>query len=686
MKVYTTEEIRNVVIVGHTSVGKTTLTEASLFVSGATTRMGSVEDGNTVSDYDEDEHRRKFSLNLSLIPVEWAGKKINLIDTPGYTDFVSEVICGAAAADSALILIDAVAGPEVGTDRAWAITDREGLPRLFFVNRMDRENANFAGAMARLREKWGPKVAAAQLPIGAQAEFRGVIDLLRMRARLGEQGEEAEIPSDLRETAEEARSALIEAIVETDEALMEKYFADEPIGEEELVAAFRAAVVQGRLYPVYCGAAAKRIGVRELLDAIVTAAPSPAERPPITVEGDELRADPAAPLVVRVFKTAADPFVGKLSYLRVIRGTLSADSHVWNASKSVDERIATLFVQRGKEQMPIPKLYAGDIGVVTKLAQTSTGDTLCERGHEVVLPPITFPNPVYSLAVKPVSKAAVDKLLPSLQRLLEEDPGLRLERDPATGETILSGLGDAHLEVTVERLRRKFNVEVELALPRVPYRETIAKRVTAEYTHKKQTGGHGQYGRVAIEVSPLPRGSGVQFESRVVGGAVPKEYIPAVEKGITETAHEGMLPGIELTDIQVVLYDGKHHPVDSSEMSFKLAASQALKEAVQQAGSVLLEPIMLIRVRVPDEFAGDVVSDLNGKRARIHGVTPEGGGVTLIEAEVPMAEIQRYAADLRSLTQGRGVFEVTFDHYGEVPPHIAQRVREEYQKALAEAH
>lgn len=686
MKVYKTDELRNVVVVGHTSVGKTTLTEASLFVSGATTRMGSIEDGNTVSDYDEDEHRRKFSLNLSLIPVEWAGKKVNLIDTPGYADFVSEVICGAVAADAALVVVDAVAGPEVGTDRAWTIAEREGLPRFLYVNRMDRENANFAATVERLRAKWGSRVAAAQLPIGEEATFRGVIDLLRMRAYVGEHGEESEVPEELRARAEEARAALVEAVVETDEALMEKYFADEPLTHEELVTAFRAAALQGRLYPVFCGAAAKRLGVRELLNSLVAYAPSPQERPPLVVDGEEIRAEPSGSLVVRVFKTAADPFVGKLSYLRVIRGTLAADTHVWNANTNADERVATLFVQRGKEQMAVPQLFAGDIGVVTKLGQTSTGDTLCERGHAVVLPRIAFPNPVFSLAVKPVSKAAVDKLLPSLQRLIEEDPGLRLERDPATGETILSGLGDAHLEVTVERLRRKFNVDVELALPRVPYRETISKRVTAEYTHKKQTGGHGQYGRVAIEVSPLPRGAGLQFESRVVGGAVPKEYIPAVEKGIVETAHEGMLPGIELTDIQVVLYDGKHHPVDSSEMSFKLAASQALKEAVQQAGSVLLEPIMLVRVRVPDEFAGDVVSDLNGKRARIHGVTPEGGGVTLIEAEVPLAEIQRYAADLRSLTQGRGVFEAQFDHYGEVPPHIAQKVREEYQKALAEAH
>jgi len=685
MKVYATEDIRNVVIVGHGSVGKTTLTEAALFVSGAITRMGSVEDGNTVSDFDEDEHRRKFSLSLSVIPVEWAGKKINFIDTPGYADFVSEVICGAAAADLALVVVDAVAGPEVGTDRAWAIAERENLPRMIFVNRMDRENANFDAAVARMREKWGSKVTPVQLPIGSADSFEGVIDLLHLRAYVGEKGEERDVPEALREEAEQLRNTLIEAIVETDEELMEKYFADEPLSEEELARVLRLGIDHRLIIPVLCGAAPRLLGVRQLLRNIAESGPSPADREPIVADGKEIRATNDAPVVVRVFKTSADPFVGRLSYLKVMSGKLTADTHLWNVNKGADERLATLYVPRGKEQIAVPELNAGDIGVVAKLAETSTGDTLCERGAEVTLPPIEFPAPVFSMAVKATSKAAVDKLLPSLQRLLEEDPGLRLERDPSTGETILSGLGDAHLEVTVERLRRKFNVDVELTLPRVPYRETIAKRATAEYTHKKQTGGHGQYGRVAIEVSPLPRGSGIVFESRIVGGAVPKEYIPAVEKGITETAHEGMLPGIELTDIQVVLFDGKHHPVDSSEMSFKIAASQALKEAVQQAGSVLLEPIMLVRVRVPDEFAGDIVSDLNARRARIHGITPEGGGVTIVEAEVPLAEMQRYAADLRSLTQGRGAFEMQFDHYGEVPSHIAQRVREEYQRMLAEA-
>lgn len=685
MKVYATEDIRNVVLMGHGSVGKTTLGEAALFVSGAVTRMGSVEEGNTVSDYDDDEHKRKFSLNLALLPVEWEGRKINLIDTPGYADFVSEVICGAQAADLALIVLDAVSGPEVGTDRAWQIAERLKLPRLIVVNRMDRENANFAGVLAAAQQRWGTKVAPLQLPIGSHETFTGLVDLLHMKAYMGDRAEEADVPAALREEAESLRSSLIEAIVETDEDLMTKYFADEALTEEELARALHGGLDQGLIIPVVCTAAAKQTGVRRLLQVIAASGPSPADREPIAAGDASLVARSDGPVAALVFKTAADPYVGKLTYLRLISGTVTSDSHLWNANKGADERLGTLYLQRGKEQEPIAKLSAGDIGAVAKLAHTATGDTLCAKEQQFVLPGIAFPNPVHSMAVRPASKAAVDKLGPSLQRLLEEDPGLRLTRDSATGEVILSGLGDAHLDVTIERLKRKFNVDVELSLPRVPYRETIAKKGTADYTHKKQTGGHGQYARVALEISPLARGAGLQFSERVVGGSVPREFIPAVEKGVLETAREGVVAGYELTDCQVVLFDGKHHPVDSSEMSFKLAASQALKEAVAGASSTLLEPIMLIKVRAPEANAGDIVSDLNTRRAKIHGINPD-GGMSAIEAEVPLAEVQRYASDLRSITQGRGLFELEFDHYGEVPSNIAQKVIAEHKKAAEAAH
>jgi len=685
MKVYATEDVRNVVLMGHGSVGKTTFGEAALFVSGATTRMGSVSDANTVSDYDEDEHKRKFSLNLSLLPVEWEGRKINIVDTPGYADFISEVICGARAADMALILVDAVSGPEVGTDRAWNIAERLGLPRMLVVNRMDRENANFEQVLDQLQRRWGPKVAPLQIALGAHETFKGVIDLLHLKAYVGEAGDEVPIPAEFEEEANELRARLIEAIVETDEELMTKYFADEELTEDELRRVLHGGLDHNLIFPVVCASSARQIGVRQVLHNVAFSGPSPADRDPFEAGDERLTAAPDGPLAAQVFKTAADPYVGKLTYLRVISGVLKADSHVWNANKGADERLGTLYVQRGKEQIAVPELRAGDIGVVAKLAATATGDTLCAREHQFMLPEIAFPSPVYSMSVHPTSKAGVDKLGPSLQSLVEEDPGLRLSRDPSTAEVILAGLGDAHLDVTVERLKRKFGVEVELTLPRVPYRETVAKKGSGDYTHKKQTGGHGQYARVVIELNPLPRGSGLQFTEKVVGGAVPKEFIPAVEKGIMEAATAGVFAGYELTDCQVVLFDGKHHPVDSSEMAFKLAASQALKEAVAAAGPQLLEPVMTIRVQAPELNAGDIVSDLNTKRAKIHGINPD-GGMSVIEAEVPLAEVQRYASDLRSITQGRGGFELEFDHYGEVPGQIAQRVAAEHKKAIEEAH
>jgi len=685
MKVYATDEIRNVVVMGHGSVGKTTLCEASLYVSGATTRLGTIHDQNTVSDYDEDEHKRKFSLNLSIVPVQWEDRKINLIDTPGYADFISEVICGANAGDMALVVVDAVSGPEVGTDRAWQIAERLNLPRMICVNRMDRENANFSNVLEAMRARWGTKVTPLQIPIGAHDSFQGVVDLLHMKAYVGENGDEVPVPEELQEEADKLRALLIECIVETDEELMVKYFADEELSEDELRQVLHGGLDHGLLIPVVCASATRQIGVRQLLHNVAFSGPSPADREPIMAGETELTADPAAAPAVLIFKNAADPYVGKLTYMRVVSGVVKADSHLWNANQEVDERIGTIYVQKGKDQEAVAELRAGDIGVVAKLAHTSTGDTLCSKERPVVLPPITFPNPVYSMAVHPTSKAGVDKLGPSLQRLVEEDPGLRLSRDPSSAEVILSGLGDAHLEVTIERLKRKFNVDVELSLPRVPYRETVSKKASADYTHKKQTGGHGQYARVVIEVEPLPRGSGLQFKEKVVGGSVPKEFIPAVEKGVHETAVHGVMAGYELTDCTVALLDGKHHPVDSSEMSFKLAAAQALKEAINGSGGTLLEPVMNIKVFAPEDHAGDVVSDLNTKRAKIHGINPD-GGMSVIDAEVPLAEVQRYASDLRSITQGRGAFELEFDHYGEVPSHIAQKVVAEHKRVAEEAH
>jgi elongation factor G len=680
MRVYPSERIRNVVLVGHGSVGKTSITEAALFTSGVTNRMGNVEEQNTVSDYDEDEHNRKFSISLSLLPLEWEKTKINFIDTPGYADFISEVICGARAADLALVVVDGMSGIEVGTDRAWDIADQLSLPRMVVVNRLDRENADFDTVVAALQEKWGHKVAPLQIPIGSERDFKGVVDLLHLKAYMGPDGNEEDVPAELADRVETLRSALIEAIAENDEDLMNKYFEDEVLTEDELVAALRRELVAGEIVPVLCTSATEQTGIEQLLHTIVRAAPSPAERPRAIQDGSEIRAGEDGPPAVLVFKTSADPYVGRLTYLRVVRGDITPDVHLWNTSKKRDERLHTLFTQRGKDQEQVDSLPAGDIGVVAKLAESGTGDTLTEKGHEVQLLPIEFPSPVYSMSVRPAGKAGVDKMGPSLQRLVEEDPGLQLSRDPVTSETILGGLGDAHLEVAVGRLHRKFNVDVELSLPRVPYRETITKASAADYTHKKQSGGHGQYARVSIRVNPQPRGAGLTFKSSVVGGSVPREFIPAVDKGVLETAREGVLAGYELTDCEVELFDGKHHPVDSSEMAFRLAATHALREAVDGAHGQILEPIMTIRVRVPEQYAGDVVGDLNTKRARIHGIVPD-GAISVIEAEVPLAEVQRYASDLRSITQGRGGFELEFDHYGEMPAMAAQKVIDAHEEA-----
>jgi elongation factor G len=470
MKVYSTEDIRNVVLVGHGSVGKTMLAEAAMFESGGTTRLGTIQDQNTVSDYDEDEHKRKFSLNLSILPVEWEGRKINLIDTPGYADFISEVICGANAADLAVVVVDAVSGPEVGTDRSWNITEKLGLPKMIVVNRMDRENANFGQVLSQLQARWGHKVMPLQIPIGAHETFNGIVDLLHMKAYLGEKAEEAEIPADLKDEAETLRAQLIEGIVETDEALMNKYFADEELSEDELRKVLHGGLDHNLIIPVVCASATKLIGVQQVLHNIAFSGPSPADRDPMDAGGKQLTADESAPAAIHVFKTAADPYVGRLTYMRVVSGVVKADSHLWNTNQQVDERLGTLYVQRGKEQLPVPELHAGDIGVVAKLAHTATGDTLCQKELAAKFPAVEFPNPVFSMAVHPTSKGAVDKLGTSLQRLVEEDPGLQLSRDPSSGEIILAGLGDAHLDVTIERLKRKFNIDVELTLPRVPYR------------------------------------------------------------------------------------------------------------------------------------------------------------------------------------------------------------------------
>jgi len=688
MREYKTEQIRNVVLLGHGGTGKTSLSEAALFCSGGTSRLGRVDDGTTTSDFEPDETKRKISLSLALVPCEWNGTKINIIDTPGYADFVGEVKSGIRAADFGVVVVDAVSGVQVGTEQVWSHAERANLPRLVFVNRMDRENANFQQTLDQLQQRYGKKVAPLALPIGAQDAFAGIVNLIERKAYLGDKGTPGDIPADMAAAVDAAREQLVEAVAEADDDLLSKYLEGEELSEDELTNALRKGIAAGITCPVFAGSSTKNVGIARFLDALVTDCPSPADVAPRAAQDAsgtvQLKADASAPLAAFVFKTAADPFVGRLTYLRVVAGTFKADSHVWNANHSVDERVGNVLVLKGKAQEQVPALAAGDIGAVAKLAHTVTGDTLCTKENAVTFAPIDFPKPPYNIAVTPKGKGDVEKLGPALQRIGEEDPTLRVHREETTGETIISGMGDTHVEVAAEKMKRKFGVEVDLHAPKVPYRETVTVKVESEYIHKKQTGGHGQYARVAITVEPN-KGGGFEFVDKVVGGAVPRNYIPAVEKGVTEALHEGALAHFPMVDLRVTLFDGKEHPVDSSEMAFKIAGSQALKQGALKANPVLLEPVVSMKIRVPESNTGDVMSDLNGKRAKVHGMSPDEDGITVIDAEAPLAEVLRYATDLRSITQGRGTFEMEFHHYEEVPQHIAQKVIAEAQKTAAAA-
>jgi elongation factor G len=673
MKDYPTEKIRNVALIGHGSTGKTSLAEAMLFASGAIGRLGRVDDGSTSSDWDPDEIKRKISVNLSLLACEWDGHKLNIIDAPGYADFVGEVKCALRAADAALIVVCAASGVQVGTEYAWQYAQERAMPRAFLMNRLDRENADFWTTLEQIQGIWGQKCLPLHLPIGAQADFRGVIDLLEMRAYGGDKDEPQEMPEELAERVASLREKVIEAAAESDDDLLTKYLEGEELTEAEVKEGLRRGIASGSLVPVLTTSAVRVTGVRRLLEAIGKLFPSPKDLARTTRDGEQIAADPAGPLAALVFKTTADPYVGRLTYFRVCAGTIKSDSQVWNANKQVAERIGTLSYLRGKSQEQTSQVVAGDIGAVAKLAETATGDTLCQRDKPLTLPPISFLEPAFGAAVHPKTKADLDKMGSSLQRILEEDPSLRLERNQDTGETVLSGLGDPHVEVALEKIRRKFGVDLEMTLPKVPYKETVTASSQAEYTHKKQTGGHGQYARVAISLEPLGRGTGFEFVDKVTGGVVPKSYIPSVGKGVVEAMQEGVVAHFPLTDVRVTLFDGKDHPVDSSDIAFKIAGAMALKKGVQEAHPVLLEPIVIMQITVPEASTGDIISDLNSRRSRVLGMTPQ-GTMTTIEAQAPLAEVQRYAADLRSLTQGRGQYSLAFSHYEEVPQHIAQRV------------
>jgi elongation factor G len=675
MPSYGLDNIRNIVLLSHGGAGKTSISEAMLFDTGAINRLGKVDDGSTTSDYEPDEIKRKISINLSLLPCEWRDNKINVIDAPGYMDFIGEVKAGMRVSDSAVIVVDATSGVEVGTEMVWDYCEESKLPRLIFVNKMDRENADFAKVVGDMKAKLGARCVPLQLAIGAHTSFQGVVDLLSMQAYSGSGGsaEEAEVPANLKAQAESYREKLVEAIAEVDDTLIEKYLGGETISPEELTGTLRQAVLDGRIVPVLAGSGLQNIGINRLMDAVVDYMPLPKERKVAIGGGASVEPGEELPLAALVFKTTADPYVGKLTYFRVYNGVISSNSQVLNATQDAPERIGQLFTMRGKAQEPVPQVRAGDIGAVAKLNLTATGDTLCAPDKPVRLESITFPEPIFRQAVNPKTKTDIDKMGTALSRLVEEDPTMKVHRELGTGETILSGMGDTHLAVAAEKMLRKFGVNVELSVPKVPYRETITMPSQAEYKHKKQSGGHGQYGHVLLEFEPLPDRGENQFAERVVGGSVPRNYIPAVEKGVVEAYQEGGLAGYPVVGVKTTLYDGSFHPVDSSEICFKIAGAQAFKKGIAEGRPILLEPIMNLKVTVPNDLTGEIIGDLNTKRARVMGMNPE-GDMNIIEAQVPLAEIQRYSIDLKSMTQGRATFTMAFDHNEEVPAQITQKI------------
>jgi len=677
MKPTTPDRIRNVALISHGGAGKTSLAEAMLLDAGAISRLGTVEAGTTTLDWDPDEHKRQQSINLAIASVEHEGVRITIADTPGYADFQAEVVEALAAADAAIVVVDASAGVEVGTEEVWRLAEGRGLPRMVFVNKMDRENANYDATLDALKARFGPKIAPVYLPIGAAETFNGYVDVIEEHASVYEGGKprEVPIPPELEGIEHSRRDALVEAAAEASDELMMKYLEGEPFSDEEIEAALHKGTREGSVVPVFVGSATKNIGVRELLSMIVKHVPSPAEvGARRTVDGTEITPDPEGPFVAQVFKATADPFVGRLTYFRVVSGTLSGQGHVFNVNRREEERIGNLLAVQGKEQENLAKVGPGDIAAVAKLTSTHAGDTLvADKAHAVELEPLVFPAPSLQVAVEPESKADLDKLGQALHRLAEEEPCVRIHREEGTGETILTAMGDAHVDVIVERLKRKFGASVRIGTPRVPYRETIRQAARIDNKFKRQTGGHGQYGHVVIEFEPAEMGTGFKFGDRIVGGVVPKQYIPAVEKGLREAMAEGVLAGYPVVDLQATLVDGSYHTVDSSEMAFKVAASQALKKAFEAGSPTLLEPILEVDIVVPDEYMGDVMGQITSKRGHVLGMDSV-DGMQHLKARVPQAEMFHYATELRSITQGRGRFSWKLDHYAEVPHNIADRV------------
>ncbi len=674
-------KIRNVGFVGHGGVGKTSLVEALLFSAGAVTRHGRVDDGTTTTDFDPDEIKRKISLNLALAYCDWRGHRVNLVDMPGYGDFIFEARAGLRVVEGAVVVVDAVAGVQVQTERVWKFATEYELPRAVVVNRLDRENADFFRALESLTKRLKGRLVPLQIPVGAEQQFKGVVDLVHMK----------DVPAELADQAREYRDKLVEAVAETDDDLLAKYLEEGALDEAEVLGALRKGIAEGKLFPVLCASATRNVGGQALLDLIVESFPSPLDRG--EVEGTDLKTkqtarrapDPKGPVTALVFKTLSDPHVGKLSLFRVYSGTIASDSQLLNASRGAKERMGHIAWMQGKTQKTVETLGPGELGVVAKLKEAQTGDTLCDEAHPFVLPKVVFPEPSMSFAIQPKTRGDEDKISTALHKMAEEDPTLHFHYDPETKQLLVSGVGQMHVEVTVERMKRKYNVDVNLLPPRVPYKETVKGRSEVQGKYKKQTGGRGQYGDVWLKIEPLPRSAGFEFADAIFGGTVPRNYIPSVEKGVRDCMKKGILAGYPVVDLKVSLYDGSYHDVDSSDMAFQIAGSMALQKGFMEASPILLEPIMNVEVTTPAEQAGDVIGDLNSRRGRIIGMEPS-GETAAVRAQVPMAEMLNYEPSLRSMTGGRGGYSMEFSRYEEVPAFLAEKVVKEAQKEKAEKH
>ena len=687
MKAYSSDKIRNIALMGHSGSGKTILAEAMIHVTGATNRMGRIEDGTTVSDWDEEEINRSQSINTSLIPCEWAGHKINVLDTPGYPDFIGDVISGLHVSEAGMIVLDAVSGIEVGTELAWQQLEQSGKPRFIFINKMDRDNANFQRVLDSLNNTFGGKFVPILLPIGAGSDFKGVASVIEGKAYMQGGDKSSPFPEDVQEAIEESKLALVEAAAETDDELLMKYLEGEDLTPGEVETGLKIAIADGTIVPVFCGSATELIGIRSTMHKIIGLVPSPVEAAPypaiIDGEEGELAGAADGSTAALVFKTIADPYVGRITLFRTFNGTVKSDSRLYNVEKRTEERMGHIFTLQGKEQIQVESVPAGDIAAAAKLNVTATGDTLAEKGSNILIPPPQFPNPLYSVAIKPLSQSDSTKIGSALSRLVEEDPTLKWYNDTSIHQLILSGMGDVHITVAVNRLKNKFGVHVKTDMPKVPYRETVSRTASAMHRHKKQTGGAGQFGEVHMRVEPTDRDKDLEYVWEVFGGAISSTFMPSIEKGIRQVLKGGVLAGYPVVGVKVAVYDGKEHPVDSKDVAFQVAGREAFKKAFQEASPIFLEPIYRVEVTVPEEYMGDILSDLNTRRARVQGMDTA-RGKSIIIAEVPYAELLRYANDLRSITQGRGIYSIEFLRYDPVPQHLAQAIIDAHKKEQEE--